>query len=130
MENICLDTDILIDFLRNKQYAIEFIESNELINNLATTYINLFELYYGAMLSSAKDLNIMAIEKLETKLRILNLSKESVKETGKILAGLETDGDLIDFRDALIGSIAKTEKFSIKTNNLKHFKKIKNLNIL
>lgn len=127
MEDICIDTDILVDFLRNKPKAIEFIETNELANNLATTYINLFELYYGAMSSISKEHNITSVEKLSSRLRILNLSERSVKEAGRILAELEKGGNPVDFRDVLIGAIALTEGFSIKTKNLKHFNLIGNL---
>ena len=130
MENICLDTDILIGLLRDKQEAIAFIEANELANNLATTYINLFELYYGVMISSSKEQNLAAVEKLSSRLRILNLSKSSVHEAGRIMAELTKEGNPVDFRDVFIGTIALTEGFSLKTNNLKHFKKIKNLRII
>lgn len=130
MENICLDTDVLVDVLRNKQEAIVFIEANEIINNLATTYINIFELYSGAMMSSSKEQNIAAIEKLSSRLRILNFSKASVREAGKIMAELAKEGNTIDFRDAFIGTIALTEGFGIKTRNLKHFNKIKSLRLI
>lgn len=130
MENICLDTDILVDLLRNKKEALTFIEANELTNNLATTYINLFELYYGAMISSSKEQNLAALEKLISRLRILNLSKASVHEAGKIMAALVKDGNQVDFRDMFIGTIALTEGFCIKTRNIKHFKKITNLRVI
>lgn len=130
MENICLDTDILVDVLRNKQEAIAFIESNEITNNLATTYVNIFELYYGAMMSSSKEHNLIAVEKLSSRLRILNLSKASVHEAGRTMAELTKEGNSVDFRDVFIGTIALTEGFGIKTRNIKHFNKIKNLRII
>ena len=58
MENkICIDTDILVDFLRNEEKAVEFIKEHEERNELATTHINLFELYYGAYKSNKKTEN-------------------------------------------------------------------------
>ena len=51
-DKICLDTDFLVNFLRNKKEEADFIKENEISKNLATTYINLFELYYGAYKSS------------------------------------------------------------------------------
>ena len=44
-----IDTDILIDFLRNKKEAVLFVthlEDKKAL--LSTTAINAFELYYGA----------------------------------------------------------------------------------
>src|SRR3989344_1045564 len=130
MENICLDTDVLVGFLRNKKEAIAYIEANEFSNILATTYVNLFELYYGAMLSNSVEQNLAALEKIQKRLTILNLSKESVKIAGKMLAELEKKGNTIDFRDLLIGTTALAQGFSIKTYNIKHFSKIKELNVI
>jgi len=129
VENICLDTDFLVNFLRNKKEAVEFIETNELKNHLATTYINLFELYHGVMKSHEKENNLVLLENLQNRITILNLSKESVREAGKLLAGLEKDGKPIDFRDLLIGTVALVEGFSIKTDNKKHFDRVNGLNV-
>ena len=129
MENICLDTTILVDFLRNKRDAVVFIEANEIINHLATTYVNLFELYYGAALSANPNNNFIAVENIRRRLTILNLSEEAVKQAGKILADLEKQGKSAEIRDVLIGSIALAEGFSIKTSNIKHFTGIKGLKI-
>lgn len=130
MESICLDTDILVDFLRNKKEVVVFIDTNELTKNLATTYLNLFELYYGAMRSNFPQHNIAAIDKLKKRLTILNLSETSVKEAGRIIAHLEKIGQTIDFRDLLIGSIALYNGYKIKTRNIKHFNRISGLEIL
>ncbi len=130
MENICLDTDFLVDFLRNKKEAVEYIENNQVSNNLATTYINLFEVYHGVMLSKLVEQNLIVLENLQEKLTILNLSKDSVKIAGSILAELTKKGDMIDFKDLLIGTIALVQGFSVKTNNKKHFSKIRGLRII
>ena len=130
MENkICLDTDFLINFLRNGKKEAEFVKENELKNNLATTYINAFELYYGAYKSSNKQENIKHLALLLARLELLNLSEESVKKVGEILAALEKEGKAIEFRDILIGTIALVNNFSIKTNNIKHFNRIKELKV-
>ena len=48
MECKCLDSDILIDFLRGKEKAVKYIESIRESSRIVTTVINVFELYYGA----------------------------------------------------------------------------------
>ncbi|HII29807.1 TPA: type II toxin-antitoxin system VapC family toxin [Candidatus Woesearchaeota archaeon] len=35
---ICLDTDFLVDFLRDKKEEVDFIKKNETDKELATTY--------------------------------------------------------------------------------------------
>ena len=130
MENkICLDTDFLINFLRNKEHEVRFVIDNE-DKNLATTYINLFELYYGAYKSKAKIQNLEAVSMLSDRLEILNLSEESAKKAGELLVELESKGNVVDFRDLLIGVIALVRNYSIKTNNVKHFNKIEGLIII
>ena len=130
MENkICLDTDFLVNFLRNSKEEAEFIKNNESDKDMSTTYINLFELYYGAYKSREKDNNLKAISNLINRLNILNLSDESVKKAGEILAKLEKEGKIIEFRDLFIGTIALVNNYSIKTKNIKHFSRIEGLEI-
>lgn len=126
---ICLDTDFLINFLRNKKEEVEFIEENETRTIFSTTSINLFELYYGAYKSGSTE-NLLKLEELQQRLRILPTSMEAMKKAGEILAVLEKKGQLLDFRDLLIGTIAITEKNSLKTLNKKHFLRIPHLIVL
>ena len=123
---ICLDTDFLIDFLRNKKYAVEFVKNKEDKTELGTTTINLFELYCGAF-NSKKIEKIQLIDSLAERLTLLNLTKKTSKKAGEIYSILSKKGELIEFRDILIASITITNNYSLKTNNLKHFKKINGL---
>lgn len=125
-DKICLDTDFLVNFLRNKEEEKEYIHAHESKVAFATTFINLFELYYGAYKSGVAH-NLLHVEELQHRLRILSLSKTAVKQAGEILAELEEKGEMIDFRDLLIGCIAEAEGYCIKTNNSKHFTKIQGL---
>ena len=129
-QKICLDTDFLVNFLRNKPVEIEFIKNNEKINLIATTYINVFELFHGAYKSSKPQKNIDALNLLFQRIKVLNLSLESTNLAGQIIAELEKQGNMIDYRDLLIGSIALANNFSIKTNNIKDFNRIIGLNLL
>lgn len=129
-DKICLDTDFLVNFLRNGKEEAEFLKKNELAKDLATTYINLFELYYGACKSSQRQNNLKAVSLLLNRLNILNLSDESVKKAGEILAKLEKEGKVMEFRDLFIGTIALVNDYSIKTKNIKHFSRIDGLEIL
>ena len=129
-DKICLDTDFLVNFLRNKKEEADFINKNEESKDLFTTYINIFELYYGAFKSAKKEENIKSITSLLNRIEILNLSHESIKKAAEILVNLEKKGEQIDFRDLLIGTIALVNNNSIKTNNIKHFERIEGLNVI
>ncbi len=129
-DKICLDTDFLVNFLRNSKEEVEFVKKNEIGEGLATTYVNLFELYYGAYKSAQKENNLKAISILLNRINILDFSNESVKKAGEIFAKLERDGKIMEFRDLFIGTIALINGYSVKTRNAKHFIRIEGLDIL
>ena len=126
---ICLDTDFLVNFLRNKKEELEFIEQHETSTIFATTQINLFELYYGAYKSGVAE-NLLRLEELQQRLRILPASTEAMRKAGETLAALGKQGQPLDFRDLLIGNIALSVRFSLKSNNKKHFLRIPHLKVL
>lgn len=126
---ICLDTDILIDFLRNKEYAVTFLREHEKAA-LLTTHINAFELYQGAFLSDRQENNVKKVEELLDRLLILNLTRESVKTAGSLFASLKKEGMPIEIRDLFIGTIALSDQCALKTNNKKHFERIRGLTII
>ena len=131
MENsICLDSDILVELLRKNDEIAEWIKEKEENNILATTTINLFELNYGAFSSNSPKVNYKDVEDVKNRLKILNLSDTSAEEAGKQKANLEKQGNIIDFRDILIGSIVLKQGFSLKTGNKKHFSRIKGLKLI
>lgn len=123
-DRICLDTTVLVDLLRNKSETVEWMKTAEKTSLLTTTFINAFELFTGAFLSQAKDKNIRATEALLQRLRLLTLSHESARRAGECYALLQKEGNIVEIRDILIGSIALAEGCSIKTRNVKHFTRI------
>ncbi|MBI3032287.1 type II toxin-antitoxin system VapC family toxin [Candidatus Woesearchaeota archaeon] len=128
MENICLDTDVLVDFLRNKFYAVDYIDSNR-HHNLCTTIVNLFELYHGAKISAKQQENLEKIKILEKNITILNFSALSVEIVSDFSSFLKKKGTVIDTKDLFIGALAFEHKCTLKTNNIKHFNQIPGLNI-
>lgn len=129
VSKICLDTDVLVNLLRNKLDALEYVQKNEEESVLATTYINVFELYLGAYSSRNVQQNIQSVNALLKRITILNLSDESVNSAGKILARLKRSGVPIDMRDLLIGTIALASGHKIKTYNTAHFARIEGLEL-
>jgi predicted nucleic acid-binding protein len=125
MESIVLDTDILIDFLRNKKEAIDLIETlrNE---NLATTSINAFELFWGAHKAKSQ---LKPVEKLLNSVILLNTTRKSMREAGSIAADLDHRGIQVNVGDLLIAAICKVNNYAIVTNNKKHFERIEGLRL-
>jgi predicted nucleic acid-binding protein len=125
MEDIVLDTDILIDFLRNKKEAVTLVGKlkNE---NIATTAINAFELFWGAHKVKTQ---LELVERLLNSLTLLDTSRESMREAGSIAAALDSKGVQTNVGDLLIAGICRVNKYALATNNKKHFSRIEGLRL-
>ena len=128
-DTIIVDTDILVNLLRKELKTIEWFESHKENFSLATTVINIFELYIGVYKSSEANKKVKDIEDIIERFKVIEFDIISAKEAGKIRAELEKQGQVIDMRDIFIGSIAINENIPIKTNNIKHFSRIQGLKI-
>jgi tRNA(fMet)-specific endonuclease VapC len=126
-----IETDILIDFLRNKKDAVAFITQLETKKTiLSTTAVNAFELYYGAHKSKQSAQTLQATKKLLDRLVLFPLTSRSAQRAGFIYAALESEGQPIGLRDTFIAAIALTRKCSVATRNTEHFNKIKGLIVI
>jgi predicted nucleic acid-binding protein len=126
-----IDTDLLIDLLRNQKQTAAFITELERKNIvLATTAINVFELHHGAHKSQASERNLQAINVLVSRLSILPLTAKAAKKAGHIYAELEQQGQPIGLRDTFIAAIALTRDCSVATRNQQHFNRIFGLSII
>ena len=127
---LIVDTDILIDLLRKRDYAVSLIKRLEDDVELATSAINAFELYSGAYKSQNQEKNLASVKGLLNSLRMLNTDEDSMEIAGKITASLERDGNMVDIRDLLIASIALVNSFGVLTNNVRHFNRIQHLRVV
>ncbi len=122
---VLLDTDILIQFLRNdedaKKEISRLLESYQL---LSTSSINVAELYFGAYLSESKEENINAVNKLLSKLVIYPFDIIDGKIYGEIRASLKRKEELINELDIFIASIAIEKDIKLITRNIKHYEKV------
>ncbi len=97
---------------------------------MATTMVNLFELYLGAYKSRDVRRSLTAVKGLLSTLPILPLTEGAAERAGRILAGLETKGKPIDARDLFVGAIALEEGFAVLTQNIEHFARIRDLQVI
>lgn len=126
-----IDTDILIDFLRNRKEAVTLVTHIEEEKTLlGTTAINAFELYYGAHKSKQPNQTLQATKNLLERLVLLPLTPRSAQRAGYIYAELELEGHPIELRDTFIAAIALTTRCSVATRNTEHFKKVKGLTVV
>lgn len=126
---LVIDTDILIDLLRGKEYAVNRLKELEKNEELATTDINAFELYFGAYNSMHKERNISSTKGLLETMVLLHTQEESMETAGRIFAEMRARGKTIEIRDLLIAAIALHNGCTLYTNNRDHFEGIEGLSI-
>lgn len=124
---IVVDSDILIDLLREKEDAVKKIKELEKNEELATTDINVFELYFGAYNSKKKDKNLSSTIGLLKNLTLLHTTEEAMETGGRIYSDMKAKGKSIDIRDVLIAAITLQNGASLLTRNREHFELIKEL---
>ncbi|MBE0512621.1 type II toxin-antitoxin system VapC family toxin [Candidatus Bathyarchaeota archaeon] len=131
INRVIIDTDILIDLLRNKTKTVNSLTKMETKGySLATTTINAFELFYGAYKSKKREKNLASTKTLLKRIIILTMELGSAQNAGRIYTELEKQGQPIGLRDVMIGAIALAKGYSLATRNTEHFQKIKELNLI
>jgi len=128
---VAIDTDVLIDLLRNMRKVVDFIGDMERKGYLlSTTVINAFELYHGAYRSKKREENLASTRRLLERLLVLETGPSSAENAGRIYAELEAKGQPIGLRDAMMAAIALTTGYALATRNVEHLQKIAGLTLI
>lgn len=123
-DNYCLDSSIVIDWLRgDKELAFKIQEAQNRVN-IFITVITLCELYKGAYYSNRTEKELRIIKDLAESIEILDFSNGACEEFGKEYVRLERTGKQTQESDLMIASIAKTRNLIMITRNKKHFENI------
>ena len=124
-----LDTSFLVDLLRNNPVAVSKISKIENQNEpIATTTISVFEIWQG-LPKKSKEQQIEKTLELFKSINILSLDFDSALEAGEIQRKLTRAGQKIEPQDAMIAGIAKIRRTKVITRNIKHFGRIKGLEV-
>lgn len=125
-----LDTSFLIDLMSQQPDAVKkFWELQEQKKSLFIVAPTIFELWSGIAQSSKPETEKKKVMQTVESQIILPFEKESAKEAGKIDGTLCKEGQTIDPEDCMIAGIAKYYDEVILTRNVKHFSRIKGVNI-
>lgn len=126
---VCIDSDVLIDFLNNEKYAIflmkKFEESGE---SIKTTSINSFEILNGVAGVSHREKYEKVLSFLNN-LTIIDFTFDISKKAAEIFNDLKSKGNLIEIADIMIASICIENQEPLITRNTKHFSRIKELEL-
>ena len=121
-----VDTDVIIDFFRDKPPAANVFAELISLEKAAMTAISVFELYAG--IEGAKRLR--QIETLVQELTILPLNTLEAAMAGRIYTQLKSRGKLVGTHDILIAAICVANDLPLYTKNIAHFSLIKDIRLL
>lgn len=129
MKRCTLDTNIITAFLKNDLKAVEKTSDYlEFFDKLTINIISYYEILRGL-----KDLgNREKIERFEDFIReneLISIRKETVQNAAEIYAYLKKEGNMIEDADILMAATAIVEDLVLITNNIRHFKRVKDLKL-
>ena len=124
----CIDSDFAIAILKGDNSAKELLNTMESGSDIFITSISIFELtYITKEISKKKEKSLMNL--IDT-LKVIPLDKNSALLASKIGKKLAKEGKMVHPMDLMIGAMALYKKMPIVTNNIKHFSRIKGLDIV
>lgn len=93
---ICLDTDILVNFIRGNEEDSDFIKRLENEATLATSTITIFELFRGIHKSNLKIQEEVAVNDIIQRFEILNFSPTSADIAAKVHTNLDSINEKVE----------------------------------
>ncbi len=127
--NYLIDTDIIIDSLKNNKTVIDNFRKYRRAPK-SISVISYGELIFGARNSGFVEKNLAKIFRLAEIFPIIDISPSVVETFGEVKSYLVKNGMVIDDMDLLIAATALTQNLILVTNNEKHFRRIKGLDIV
>lgn len=127
-KNICVDTDIIIDFTKDKEPFATCLEYVHTHFNCFITAISVYELYFGVEYAGGnKERNIL--DDLLKGFIILSFDVRAAKISAAIDAKLNKRGQRLEIKDILIASICISNNIPLLTQNTSHFSRFHELKL-
>lgn len=120
---IVADTDVLIDFLRDRAPVADRVALELEQGRLATTVINRFELLAGARGERQRERVLALLEGLVT----LPLDADAADQAAEVRRRFEAGGEPIGMADSLVAGIVIQRRGILLTRNRRHFERVPGL---
>ena len=111
-----LDTDVVIDFLRKREYALKLLDDWSCKGLLAISTITHLEVYQGIKTGEEETTNAF-LDGLTT----IGVDIPIARRAGKLLGDLRDKGITIGIADTLIAATAFELTVPLLTNNVEHY---------
>jgi tRNA(fMet)-specific endonuclease VapC len=130
-KEVCVDTDILIDFLKKKTPGSLAYKKWKHKGLVAITSVSAFELLQGAREADyGKERYEEAMNLIEQQDEVIPFDKNAADVASQIASDLRRDGKEIEIRDLFIASICLARKVPLLTRNKDHYERIRSLKLL
>ena len=124
-----LDTNIITYYLKGNKEILDKVDTEAENDNIAIPPFVYFEIKKWLMALDSKN-KLQAFERLFEKYGINAIDKESLDLSLAIYIKLRKAGITVDDGDLLIAAYCIQNNYVLVTNNLKHFKRIENLQVV
>lgn len=128
-----LDTSACVAILRRKPDSVRH-KAEKAIRQGASLLISSIvphELWYGVFKGSRVEENVWQLQAfLAWGVEVLNFDEDDARVSGEVRAALETSGNRIGAYDTLIGGQCLRHGFTLVTNNLSEFSRVRGLNCI
>lgn len=126
-----LDTNILSELIkRHPSPQLLSRLSSKPASTLFTSSICVMELRYGSALrEDFEPFWQKVIQEIISRVNLVAVGEKEALAAGDILADLRKSGQIIGLEDVLIAASALTHQFSVVTGNVRHFTRVKGLQV-
>ena len=122
-----LDTNALIMAIRHPDWPIYEKIKRHIGKDICISVVTYGELEYGIQKSAAPERNRIAVMKILLGIKILNFDMKASEHFGNIFAELEKERQRIGDRDMMIAGHARSLGYTLITNNVREFSRVKGL---
>ncbi len=112
-----IDTDVCIDFLNGRDFAVKLFEDILKNNNCYVSILTHFELLKGAQNKNQEN----TIQEFVNLMDVINLDGSIIKTGAEFYRNYRKKGIALSTVDCLIMATAKERNLKIITRNIKHY---------
>jgi tRNA(fMet)-specific endonuclease VapC len=130
VKRLCVDTDILVDYLRGRQPGKTLYSRWREMARILLTSVVSFELLVGAKISSNPGQRLVEVRSLIDQHEILPFDEAAAEIASDKGAELKEAGLTVEIRDLLNSSICLANGLPILTKNRSHYERVSGLQTL
>jgi len=126
---LCIDTDILIDFLRGRDHAADLFEQAVERYRCALPSVAVYEVALGIERYGRRE-DRARLQSVLRAVDVLPLDLAAARASARLDASLQRSGLRLDFPDLFIAGICLANKLALLTRNRAHFSRVPSLTLL